>query len=322
MEAVKLRLVSLEFGEIASHEGLAMVPLLGLSVDPDYLLLEEALDTGCAQVSEVSTAGDVNQLQFSNKCERPVLLLDGEEIRGAKQNRVMNLTILVPAKTELVIPVSCVEAGRWRHDGEKFASSRQMHFSEGRAAKMSQVSGNMRTRQADQGEIWNNISRKMERMDLRSPSQAMADAFDQSEDALNAYVQNLPAQENQVGAIFALGGIAYGIESFDSSETYVKIHPKIVRSFALDALEKKEAPFSKEAASLFMAEVSAAGMEDFDALGKGRDVRVTAKEITGGALVEGDRVVHLCVFRIQSNIAGQKATPTRLIRGSMRGRRG
>jgi hypothetical protein len=40
-------------------------------------------------------------------------LLDGEELIGAKQNRALNLTILAPAKQVIVIPVSCVEAGRW-----------------------------------------------------------------------------------------------------------------------------------------------------------------------------------------------------------------
>jgi hypothetical protein len=328
METVKQRLVSLEFGALATHEGLAMVPLLGLSMEPDYLLLEEALDTGCAQVSEVSAAGDVNQLRFSNKCQRPVLLLDGEEIRGAKQNRVMNLTILVPAQTELIIPVSCVEAGRWRHDGDEFAPSRQMHFSEGRAAKMRRISESLkfsRLREADQGEIWRDIERKMDRLKLNSPSQAMADAFDQSEEALDAYVQNLPAQENQVGSVFAINGKASGIECFDSSATYSKVHPKIVRSFALDALEKKRPdaqPFAEERARSFLVDVSMASMEDFDALGKGRDVRVTAKDINGGALVDADRVVHLCVFRTEEGSDGQKKTSTRLIRRSTRGRRG
>ncbi len=54
------------------------------------------------------------ELRFVNHCERPVLLLDGEELVGAKQNRILNLTVLVPAHQTIVIPVSCVEAGRWR----------------------------------------------------------------------------------------------------------------------------------------------------------------------------------------------------------------
>lgn len=156
-------LSSFELGDVSSFEGLAMVPLFSQSTDPDYLLLEEALKSGCAHVDEVSKSGDVNQLLFVNHCEHPVLLLDGEEIRGAKQNRVMNLTILSAAKSELHIPVSCVEAGRWRHDGMDFAPSRQMHYAQGRAARMSQVSDNIRTsrsRQADQGRSLEQYLRK------------------------------------------------------------------------------------------------------------------------------------------------------------------
>ena len=42
-----------------------------------------------------------------------VLLYDGEELVGAKQNRILNVTVLVAAGATLPIPVSCVEQGRW-----------------------------------------------------------------------------------------------------------------------------------------------------------------------------------------------------------------
>jgi hypothetical protein len=38
---------------------------------------------------------------------------DGEQLVGAKQNRILNMTVLVAAETEVTIPVSCVERGRW-----------------------------------------------------------------------------------------------------------------------------------------------------------------------------------------------------------------
>ena len=47
-------------------------------------------------------------------------MLDGEELIGAKQNRILNTTVLVAAHTEVTIPVSCVEQGRWGYRGRQF----------------------------------------------------------------------------------------------------------------------------------------------------------------------------------------------------------
>lgn len=325
METIKQRLSSFEAGDVIAFQGLAMAPLFGASADPDYLLLEEALKSGCAHVDEVSESGDVNQLLFVNLCERPVLLLDGEEIRGAKQNRVMNLSILAAAQSKLHIPVSCVEAGRWRHDGYEFAPSRQMHFAEGRSARMSQVSDNIkdrRSRQADQGAVWDSISRKMERMELHSPSAAMADAYEQSEERLEGYVQALKPVENQIGAIFGIHGKAVGLECFDSAVTYAKVHEKIVRSFAIDAMERKDGKeeFSIKQAESFLKDVLGSPMESFDALGLGQDVRITNRSVRGGALVQDGRVLHLCAFRATEGTSGNGRN-SRLVRSSQRGRR-
>ncbi|MDP9481435.1 MAG: hypothetical protein M3R38_38195 [Actinomycetota bacterium] len=52
----------------------------------------------------------------------PVLILEGDELIGAKQNRVVNSTVLVAAQSELVLPVSCVERGRWSYHSRAFSS--------------------------------------------------------------------------------------------------------------------------------------------------------------------------------------------------------
>ncbi len=57
-----------------------------------------------ARVTEVSEAGSVPFLQVANGADRPLLLLDGEELIGAKQNRILNTTVLVAARTEVTIP--------------------------------------------------------------------------------------------------------------------------------------------------------------------------------------------------------------------------
>ena len=99
-------------GEPVTHGALAVIPLLATNLDdPDWLTLEEAGDR--ARVTEVSEAGSVPFLQVANGAAQPLLLLDGEELIGAKQNRILNTTVLVAAHAEVTIPVSCVEQGRW-----------------------------------------------------------------------------------------------------------------------------------------------------------------------------------------------------------------
>jgi len=87
----------------------------------------------------VSEAGSVNEVFVLNKGESPVLILDGEILAGAKQDRVVNASILVGPRTELKIPVSCVEQGRWRYVAERFTESRRFSYARLRAQKAEQV---------------------------------------------------------------------------------------------------------------------------------------------------------------------------------------
>ena len=86
---------------------------------------------------------------------------------GAKQNRFLNLTILAPAQGEVVIPVSCVEQGRWYDLSEVFCASPRVHFAAGRAAKVASVSECLAEGQgavSDQSGVWSDIASKAERM--------------------------------------------------------------------------------------------------------------------------------------------------------------
>jgi hypothetical protein len=117
-------------GEPVTHGALAVIPLLAPNLDdPDWLTLEEAGEG--ARITEVSEAGSVPFLRVANGADEPLLLLDGEELIGAKQNRILNTTVLVGAHTEVTIPVSCVEQGRWGYRGRQFrpgdASYRTRH---------------------------------------------------------------------------------------------------------------------------------------------------------------------------------------------------
>ena len=58
----------------------------------EYLTLEDALPLGL-RVEEVDGGGSVPELAVHNPLEANVLLYDGEELLGAKQNRILNVTV-------------------------------------------------------------------------------------------------------------------------------------------------------------------------------------------------------------------------------------
>ena len=143
MQAIAREFESIKVGEPNHFGGLTIYPLFrngSPPAQPDYMLLEEAVVRGVARVTELGQGGSVPELRFENLGERPVLLLDGEELVGAKQNRVLNLTILAPAKQAVVIPVSCVEAGRWHAESDSFQPAEHIMYSRARAAKAAHVS--------------------------------------------------------------------------------------------------------------------------------------------------------------------------------------
>ena len=108
-------MADLTIGDPLHYHNLTLFPLLWPHpADPPYLLLQQAIEAGEAVVEEISEAGNVPNLLLHNKSHRPVLISEGDILMGAKQNRVVNVTVLVAARTKFTLPVSCVEQGRWR----------------------------------------------------------------------------------------------------------------------------------------------------------------------------------------------------------------
>jgi ARG/rhodanese/phosphatase superfamily protein len=329
MELIGKTLAHVRIGEERKHDNLTMFPLLnGTGGQPDYLTLDEALAGGKARITEVSSSGSVPELKLVNEGDRPVLLLDGEELVGAKQNRTLNLTILAPASQTLSIPVSCVEQGRWSHRSAEFAAASHAHYAAGRAQKMAHVTDALRTtgsRHADQCEVWQDISAKAARMQADSPTGAMSAMYERHGGSLEDYVQALPAVEGQVGALFAINGEVIGLDLFDCPATLEKLLPKLVRSYGLDALDAREEGLpaaSPAAAEELLKAAGAAGTETFAAIGLGEDVRFTGDGLTGGALILNERVVHLSVFRMAGTERSTRAAVQACMsRPSQRGRR-
>jgi len=304
MEIVRKTLKEARLGAPRTHANLAVFPLWTVApADRPYMTLDEALTSGKVRVTEVSQHGSVPDLCLVNESDLPVLLLDGEELRGAKQDRVLNLTILAPAGKTIVVPVSCVESGRWHHRSAAFSSSDHVLYARIRAAKSADITGSLGRSgraQSDQGAVWASIDEKMARLGTPSPTSAMEDIYQARRHGINGFVAALRPEPGQTGAVFALNGSVAGLEVFDHPDAFAKMLPKLVRSWALDAIEDSPGDVAAppiEAAHAFLDVVAEADMRSFTAVGQGIDVRLSAPHVSGGAVVDGGRVVHLNAFR-------------------------
>src|SRR5262245_6644681 len=83
---------TVQIGEPTCRRSLAIFPLF-LSerhASVEYVLSDEAVQAGTVTVCEVSESGNVPELRVENRGAIRVLFLEGEELRGGKQNRIIN----------------------------------------------------------------------------------------------------------------------------------------------------------------------------------------------------------------------------------------
>jgi len=328
MNSIAQRLERISVGESQQFKNLTMFPL----VDDDpheayYLLLEEALESGVTKVTEVIESGSVPELKFVNEADKPVLLLDGEELVGAKQNRIINLTILVAAKTAIVIPVSCVEQGRWRSDSTNFSAAKRTHFASGRARKANRVSESLNrsgSRHTNQGEVWEDIEAKFSRMNTDSPTRAAAAMYENNRTSLNDFEKFFTPIGNQAGALFAINGKAVGLDLFDSSKPFQAMLPSLVQSYALDAIDNLDEKSAEnqiagsQQAQKLLGDCTQADVNRFSAVGEGHDLRLQGDGLTGGALEVEERVIHMCAFRLAEAEPEKRNRRSRVARASLR----
>ncbi len=301
MTPIAATIASLSLGQPTNAGRLTVFPLIASNgVAPPYLLLDEALQRGLATITEVSEGGSVPELRFENRADKPVLIVDGEELVGAKQNRIVNITILVPAHAITPIPVSCVERGRWSYRRRDFQSSDHVLYSKSRAEKALHVSQSMKTSgqpRSDQRAIWADIDEKSARMAAESPSDAMDAMYEKSHRQLEELEARLQPEVNQVGAIFALDGRIVGLEVFDAADTWRRLSRKVYRSYCLDALDEgTRVASSAIGVHEWLKMVAAAPVVQSPAVGLGQDLRFDDSPLAGGALLVDQGVIHCAAF--------------------------
>lgn len=291
-------------GTAIGHRNLTLVPLRGAAHQPrfhNYLLASEAISAGVLTITEVDESGTVPELLAVNDAERPVLLIDGEELQGAKQNRILNTSVLLPPKSKTRIPVSCVEEGRWHHVSPTFKSGYYAPSSL-RRRKSRDVQYSLRARgraESDQGAVWDCVAEHVEAHAAQSPTRAMSDAIATLAGVLGRYHDALPYPSAACGVVAAVCGRFVAMDVFDSPSTLEAIWGRLIASYAMDAEaapHNTQKAFTAKAAGVLVEHVAEQACQAFNAVGLGDDLRFEATDVLGQALRVDGHLLHLSVF--------------------------
>ncbi len=296
-------LLKLEFGEPQIFGNMGVIPLFSsVSGGPRYITMKEAMDGGHLEVTEVGSEGSVPNLKVRNGAETSVLLLDGEEVVGAKQNRVLNTTILIRKKSEVTIPVSCTEQGRWHYASPKFEDSDVVLAHQVRRKKAAAVARSLafsNTFASNQGEIWNGIHEMSMKANVHSATGAMKDVFTSRRNVLEDYLKAFACRPGQRGILVFVEGEVVGFDLLSRDTAWGLLHSKVVRSYAMDAMlrpKSKDAGVYVTEAQRFVDLARECKEKKYKSIGQGWDYRLDGERIIGSALVFRNAVVHTAFF--------------------------
>ncbi len=293
---------SFDIGDPVGHLNLTLVPLGGEGRGRiDYLLAADAVAAGQLTVTEISESGSVPELLASNDGDRPVLLLDGEELVGARQNRILNTSVLLPPRSKTRIPVSCVEQGRWHSVSAAFALA-SVSPSKLRARKSRDVGRNLRTEgqaRSDQAAVWDEVAENLAAADVPSPTMALHDMLEHRQASIASYVQALRCPPGARGVVVAIAGRFAALDAFDQPGTLERVWPRLIAGYAMDAMvqdQGKSGQFTARGAAALLEHIGQIHCLPCPTVGVGQDWRFEAEDVVGQALVIDDVCVHLCAF--------------------------
>ena len=291
-------------GEVRYEEpfllrNLAVVPLLGNGREGRYYVLVEALEGGIAAVEDTGVVESVFLHYMGND---PLFIVDGEEIVGALQNRIVNTAVLVEEPTRTELPVSCVEQGRWS-GSRTFGPSRSSAYPSLRALLASTVTDSLRHGErhySNQNAVWRSVSSTLQSFRVKSMTQSMHDVYTRLEDDINRYLEDLELSGEAVGFMAWAGGKFIGLDYFGNRELFRKLSDKLLRSYALEAMMRGPTGFPEEdEIKGILATVRRRKFREFPAVSSGVEYRYKGRDFVGRALFRGEgELLHLAFFPV------------------------
>jgi len=262
-----------------------------------YVLLHEAIAAGSAQVSEQG-GGNVNVLTVTNKGGEPVLVLEGELVVGAKQNRTITETLLVAPGTAIPVQVGCVERGRWDQARTPFSSGRQTMEPSTRRATVKEMALHGAV---DQARLWADVHGRSQDFAAQSPTGDYHSVVEKQLESSSRLFGQVPDSPARVGMMVLLDGRFVGMDVVSHPLTWSALAGRLLPSYfvGLDVMRRHPEMLGDTARARpeeWLGHVTLGQVRTAPTAGLGERVLVATGGINGAGLWHVDHPAHLALF--------------------------
>lgn len=290
---------TLQLGKPFNYQNLTIVPIYstGAIGNTDCVTLDEAVNKGYILITEVE-GGRVPQVKVVNKSDRYIFLMAGEILSGARQNRLVGKDVFLgPGEKEVIIPVYCVEQGRWDAGNYNFTKANLVAaplFREGAAKRVTQ------------SEMWEGVHYYSSTIGSFSPTQSLTDSYsnDKVREKTERYVDALKGiprlDEDAVGVAVAIGNKIVTIDIFGDPKLFSGLWDKLLRSYAMGAIAENsrgvDAKITQEKVKEILRQLYETRFERKGGIALGEELSTTTSDVISSVLVYKGSIIHLSAF--------------------------
>lgn len=301
---MQVRVVSFQ-----KHKRLSVVQLLTAQQNSvEYISGPAAIKEDLIQVREISESGSVNNLFVFNLSNKYVFFMDGDILMGAKQNRVLNTSVLLAPNSKTTLPVSCIEQGRWRNISDKFNNTDNITPQKIRALKSRAVKDNLQNRgeyMANQGEVWNEVENYQASFKISSPTMNLNEVYEKNEKNFESFIKAFQSNDYANGLAIFFDKQLLNVDVFNRTDIYMEYFPKILRSTAMEIAQLEDKPNDiTDAEAAFKTAAVFDTLEKMEytehpGVGAGREKRFDTNDLTGFELNFRNNLIHLTALNIE-----------------------
>lgn len=291
---------------VQSYDHLSVVQLTTSEIDTfDYISLGRASKEKLIELKEIEGNGSVNNIIVINHSDKFIFMMDGDIIEGAKQNRVINTSILIAPKSKSSILVSCVEQGRWKKNSDAFSSSDYVAPAMLRVQKNSDVYKSLKNSvgyYADQSSVWDKVHESIHKFGIHSETGDLGSIKKRKDQEIKSISSHFNYDEKANGLALFKNNKLLNMDIFNGSQVYQDYFPKLINAAAIDSLYDKKTDIKIDESELKYRTLETLDMIDeleknkFKGADLGEEERFENNLVTGFRLNYEGKLIHQTVM--------------------------